>query len=525
MNSKDGFSDGTSTYAINRLMYSKKTYEPMVKKTWGASDASETTQRNRTAAIGKTSESSGFTSLSHTNGNLARDALRRVRSGGASVPKKIGTKNLQPPVFIPNPPINLVGTYANSSVTISFTPGDNGGAEIIDYLYSFNGKTFTSLGTNTSPVTITGLTNGTIYTIYLRARNRIGISKISSIPITITTSTIPSAPSSLTATPADGSVSIQFVQTSNGGAAITDYLYSFDDEAYYSSGDNTSPITISDLTNDTEYTIYIKAVNINGNSSASDSITVTPYLPYFSSVLPSLSLANALLQLEGSDSNSYPSEGTIWYDVAPKISSGYRSLLYNGSLVGSNIVHDGESGTFDISNGSYISIPDSAGLRATTTQYRSFCVWMYVRSEQNPGKGIFSKMYASGSFDGYSLAFNSNRSLTLNMNGSSRDNHFYTDSTNVYNLNTWHMYSGVICFGGNTTNPSKVYVDTTLVLTANSQESYISSATASIIVPCGIPYAGSYSDAIIGAIYYFDNKLTDEDVSSIYDATKTTYGL
>jgi hypothetical protein len=94
MNSKDGTSDGTSTYSMNRLMYSKKTYDPLVaKKTWGAKDASETIHRNRIFAIGKTSESTGYISLSHTKGHVVNDALNRVRSSGSTVPRKKALKH------------------------------------------------------------------------------------------------------------------------------------------------------------------------------------------------------------------------------------------------------------------------------------------------------------------------------------------------------------------------------------------------------------------------------------------------
>ncbi len=92
MNSNDGYADNTSTYAMSRLMYLNKTYEPVPKKKWGASDSSEATQKNRMRAVGKTSNSVGFTSLSHTKGELTKNALRRVRSSGATVPKKVTNK-------------------------------------------------------------------------------------------------------------------------------------------------------------------------------------------------------------------------------------------------------------------------------------------------------------------------------------------------------------------------------------------------------------------------------------------------
>ena len=82
---------------MSRLMYLNKTYEPNPKKKMGASDSSEAIQRNRMRAVGKTSTSVGFTSLSHNKGELTKNALRRVRSSGSTVPKKVTNQNLLKP--------------------------------------------------------------------------------------------------------------------------------------------------------------------------------------------------------------------------------------------------------------------------------------------------------------------------------------------------------------------------------------------------------------------------------------------
>jgi hypothetical protein len=523
MNSKDGTADGTSGYAMNLRLY--KTFEPSVKKKLGAGSASETTQKNRMIAVGKTSESSGYTSLSHTSGNMVSDALRRVRSSGSTVPRKIGMKNLQPDKIRPNPPTNLIAIHGNGSANISFTPGSDGNDTITNYYYSFNGTTFYALSPedSSSPITITGLTNGTTYSIYLKAKNSMGLSLLASSAVIVTPSTIPSAPASITALESDQSVTISFTQTSNGGSSITDYLYSFDDETYISLGDTTSPITINNLTNDTTYTIYLKAQNINGLSSSA-SISVTPHVVYSSDLIPSLSGKNILLQLQGNDSNSYSGNGYIWYDVSPKISSGYRSIYYNGALVGSGINYDGEEGSFDFSSNSYINIPNSVGLQANNSQYRSFVVWAYIVTEQSD-KGLFSKMYGSPSYDGFMLRFMSNRNLSLAMNGSTRNDYFSTTANNVYNLNEWQMFTGVVCFGGNTSHPSRIYVNSTNVGTGNSLEVGIGLQTAPIRVPSGIQEGNTFADCRIGAIYYFDGELTSSDVSTIYESTKVNYGL
>ena len=97
-------------------------------------------------------------------------------------------------------------------------------------------------------------------------------------------STTPSAPTSLSATAGDGQATISFTAGSNGGSAITNYKYSTDGttDTPLSPADSSSPITIPGLTNGTNYTIYLKAVNSNGDSSASSSVSVTPVAPTLS---------------------------------------------------------------------------------------------------------------------------------------------------------------------------------------------------------------------------------------------------
>ena len=72
-------------------------------------------------------------------------------------------------------PTNLVATAGDAQVSIAFTaPANDGGASITDYEYQIDGGSWVSAGTTSSPVVITGLTNGTTYAIKLRAVNSAG---------------------------------------------------------------------------------------------------------------------------------------------------------------------------------------------------------------------------------------------------------------------------------------------------------------------------------------------------------------
>ena len=98
-----------------------------------------------------------------------------------------------PPVLtVPQAPLNLCIIPGDSRLSILFVQGSNGGSPITNYSYSTNGVTFIPFSPvkTTSPVIINGLTNGAVYTIYLKAINAIGASPASA---TVTAAPIPSS--------------------------------------------------------------------------------------------------------------------------------------------------------------------------------------------------------------------------------------------------------------------------------------------------------------------------------------------
>lgn len=79
----------------------------------------------------------------------------------------------------PNPPINIIATAGNANASIAFTvPSNNGGSSIFDYTVTSNPDGLTATGAS-SPLQVTGLTNGTGYTFTVTARNSIGNSPAS----------------------------------------------------------------------------------------------------------------------------------------------------------------------------------------------------------------------------------------------------------------------------------------------------------------------------------------------------------
>ena len=199
----------------------------------------------------------------------------------------------------PAPPGSFSGSCSdanNSSgqISLTFTPGSNGGSPITNYKYSFDDITFTAFdpATTTQPFvfdfTAYNRPLGVVTYIYLKAVNANGDSESSWTNSTGSSSRsgcsvgtgLPSRPlTGMTATAGDGSATIAFTPGSNGGSAITNYKYSINGGVTYialSPAIATSPITIPGLTNGVLTTIYLKAVNANGDSPTARTVTVTP---------------------------------------------------------------------------------------------------------------------------------------------------------------------------------------------------------------------------------------------------------
>ena len=109
-----------------------------------------------------------------TNGTDYSVKLRAVNLKGSGASSEVATGR---PAIAPAAPTSLVVTRGDASLFIAFTAGSSNGEEISRYEYSIdNAKTWTKVarGDVKSPVTIAGLTNGSTYSVQLRAVNSVG---------------------------------------------------------------------------------------------------------------------------------------------------------------------------------------------------------------------------------------------------------------------------------------------------------------------------------------------------------------
>ena len=109
----------------------------------------------------------------------------------------------------PGAPTVSAVTAANGSLTISFTAGADGGSPITNYKYSIDGTNYIALNpaAATSPFTISGLTNGTTYSVTIKAVNAVGDS-VASNAVTgtpVAPAATPNAPNNTPSLPETGS--------------------------------------------------------------------------------------------------------------------------------------------------------------------------------------------------------------------------------------------------------------------------------------------------------------------------------
>jgi hypothetical protein len=165
----------------------------------------------------------------------------------------------------PSPVITTI-TTSNRTMSINFTQLTNLEIPTItNYAYSTDGINYTDLtpAQTTSPLQITGLTNGQTYSFTIKAYN--GEYSDASNSVSVTVPFPPSSAPVITSVSYShpGSVKVNFTQINNSGAPITGYKYSLDGGQTYTAMNSvtTSPLTISGLKSGLTNSIVLKSNN------------------------------------------------------------------------------------------------------------------------------------------------------------------------------------------------------------------------------------------------------------------------
>ena len=128
----------------------------------------------------------------------------------------------QASLVLPDAPTNPVATAGNAQASVTFTaPVSDGGSTIMGYTVTSSPDNRTATGAS-SPLVVTGLTNGTAYTFSVVATNAAGNSVASAASAAVTPMTVPGAPTSPVATAGNAQASVAFTApASTGGSSIT----------------------------------------------------------------------------------------------------------------------------------------------------------------------------------------------------------------------------------------------------------------------------------------------------------------
>ena len=231
-------------------------------------------------------QTTNHTVASLTNGTEYAYQIRALNRSGAG-PASDGASAT--PLGKPVAPTGLNADAGDGQVTLSWTAAtaDATRAPVTRYEYNTDGgTTFTSIpdsGPSTDNYTVLGLTNLTTYTFAVRAVNVIGEGP-SATEDAAPASATPAAPD-LSATAGDTQVKLEWADPDD--SSIDKYQYSTDGGTNFNDIDvedidysvaNTIGYTVTSLTNGTEYTFHIRAVDnqaLQPYGDASD-VTATP---------------------------------------------------------------------------------------------------------------------------------------------------------------------------------------------------------------------------------------------------------
>ena len=239
-----------------------------------------------------TSTTTSGTVTGLVNGRTYQFRVRAVSSGGAGE----ASLTASAPVGVPGPPTALAATPLGASVRLTWTaPAQNGGSAITDYAVEFSDdageswSTFADAVSTTASATVTGLTNGTSYWFRVSASNALGTGAPSTHVVAVPWEVLsPSAPRDLAVTSVQlTSIGLSWTApTTDGGAAITDYVVDYSSDSGSSWTTFTDVVstlrstTVTGLTSGVRYVFRVSAVNSVGRGTASSSTTaVAPGVP------------------------------------------------------------------------------------------------------------------------------------------------------------------------------------------------------------------------------------------------------
>ena len=416
------------------------------------------------------------------------------------------------------PPATYTITYNGNTNTGGNGPTDGSSP------YSV-GTTVTILG-NTGTLAKTGFTfsgwntaadgSGTQYSpgnTFVISANTILYARWVAVPAVL-------APTALFGVGGNQAAYILFTQS----GAVSNYEYSTDNGATFQAFNPPqiySPVEINTLssdegattrlTNGTEYTVILKAVNSAGaRSNDSVAVTVTP-------TVTTLESTGRIIYLDANNASSYSGTGATWTNLD---SGGSYSAILTGSPTFDDTTTPGNK-YFDFNReaatGQFAQINQATAINPVVNQPFTIQIWARINNVGAQGS-LVSKAFGAPSYDGYALGYRTDNALQLHENGSSQVNYFTSVSEVV--SSGWRLYTANVQFGNGGGRQNKIFINGRQVLSATSNETGIPSATQNLTFPAGFYGEG---ECDVGQFYYYNTELSVTQIIQNYDASKPRY--
>ncbi len=207
--------------------------------------------------------------LGHEENDMMRPVVMEVPTALPGTPESIPPGTQTP-----------TASAGDSQATVTFGPPTSGGGGISSYTVTSTPGGFTATEV-ASPITVTGLTNGTSYTFKVKATNAAGTGPDTNASNPVTPSAqFPGAPTIGIAVAGNSQATVNFTApASTGGKPIISYTATSNPGSLTATG-SASPLTVTGLTNGVVYKFTVLATNSVGNGPPSaDSNNVTPAAP------------------------------------------------------------------------------------------------------------------------------------------------------------------------------------------------------------------------------------------------------
>ena len=192
---------------------------------------------------------------------------------------RAGTLTVSTLPSVPRAPVGLAFTIGDGEVRLSWDQATD--SSITGYEYrSRTGGSFTDdwvviSGSDamTMSHTVSSLTNGTAYVFVVRAVNPTGAGASSALVRAVPLA-VPAAPEGVVAEAGVASVTLRWTETTD--ASVTGYEYTTDGSAWMAFPSGSLHYRVTGLANGQEYTFRLRALNAEGDGTASAEVMATP---------------------------------------------------------------------------------------------------------------------------------------------------------------------------------------------------------------------------------------------------------